>query len=178
MDDYQFRTVPKETAGQAVPVGPEVTVVRRSGEGWRVGDSEMSDLTSAMVLADLLAAENPAALPALAGDPEAVAPSADPVAEAARLRVTVAQLERALVRRVRVEQAIGIICERRRLPPRKAFELLRSQARASGTRVAELAGQVVDSATNPLLRLPEELARAAREPRARGKSPRHRRTGD
>ena len=33
------------------------TVVRRSGRGWVVGDEEASDLTSAMVLADLLAAD-------------------------------------------------------------------------------------------------------------------------
>jgi hypothetical protein len=110
--------------------------------------------------------------------PAGAAEPADPVAEAARLRVTVAQLEGALVRRVRVEQAIGIICERRRIPPRKAFELLRSQARASGARVAELAGQVVESATNPLLMLPAELARPPREPRARGKSPRHVRSAE
>jgi hypothetical protein len=45
-------------------------------------------------------------------------------------------------------------------------------------RVSELAGQVVDSATNPLLMLPDELARAPREPRGRGKSPRHRRSGE
>jgi hypothetical protein len=152
--------------GPLGPLGPEVSVVRRSGEGWRVGDEELPDLTSAMVLADLLAADNPDSLPPLAGDPS-------PADEAARLRVTVAQLEGALVRRVRVEQAIGIICERRRIPPRKAFELLRSQARATGARLTELAGQVVESATNPLLILPGELARPRPEPRSRGKSPRH-----
>jgi hypothetical protein len=167
---------PTVPAGAVPPVGPEVSVVRRSGQGWRVGDDELPDLTSAMVLADLLAADQPGSLPPLAGGAGAVAEPADPVAEAARLRVTVAQLEGALVRRVRVEQAIGIICERRRVPPRQAFELLRSQARAAGVRVADLAGQVVESATNPLLALPEELARPQRQPRSRGRSPRHVRT--
>jgi hypothetical protein len=155
-----------DVAPAGPPVGPEVTVVRRSGQGWRVGGEELPDLTSAMVLADLLAADNPGSLPPLPDGPS-------PADEAARLRVTVAQLEGALVRRVRVEQAIGIVCERRRIPPRKAFGLLRSQARATGVRVAELAGQVVESATNPLLILPEELARPLPQPRARGKSPRH-----
>jgi ANTAR domain len=194
MNENSCRTAgATDTAGQPLPVGPELAVVRRSGQGWRVGDSELPDLTSAMVLADLLAADNPGALPGalppLADEPGAAAEvlavgclsgqeSIDPVAEAARLRVTVVQLEGALVRRVRVEQAIGIICERRRIPPRKAFELLRSQARASGARVSELAARVVDSATNPLLMLPAELARPPREPRARGKSPRHRRAGE
>jgi ANTAR domain len=212
MNDHKFRTAAaSETAVQATPagvgegrrpgqagvVGPAVgrlsgetsavTVVRRSGQGWRVGEDELPDLTSAMVLADLLAADNPGAVLArperyptapLAGDPDSAAGPADPVAEAARLRVTVAQLEGALVRRVRVEQAIGIICERRRIQPRKAFELLRSQARATGARVPELAGQVVDSAANPLQMLPDELARTPREPRGRGKSPRHRRSGE
>ena len=181
MDDISERTTdasePASTLSVA-QIGPEVSVVRRSGQGWRVGDDELPDLTSAMVLADLLAADQPGSLPPLAGGPGAVAEPADPAAEAARLRVTVAQLEGALVRRVRVEQAIGIICERRRLPPRQAFELLRSQARAVGARVADLAGQVVDSATNPLLMLPEELARPLRQPRTRGRSPRHVRTGE
>jgi len=34
-------------------------VARRTATGWRVGDEEVSDLTSAMVLADLLAADLP-----------------------------------------------------------------------------------------------------------------------
>ena len=44
--------------------GPEM-VVRRSGQGWQVGGEEAADLTSAMVLADLFAAElgSPAPLP-------------------------------------------------------------------------------------------------------------------
>jgi hypothetical protein len=32
-------------------------VVRRSAQGWQVGDEQAADLTSAMVLADLLAAD-------------------------------------------------------------------------------------------------------------------------
>jgi hypothetical protein len=41
-------------------------VVRRSEQGWQVGDEQAADLTSAMVLADLLAAElgSPASPPA------------------------------------------------------------------------------------------------------------------
>jgi hypothetical protein len=97
----------------------------------------------------------------------------DACAEAVRLRVTVSQLEHALATRVRVEQAIGIVSERRRVPARQAFELLRTVARADGTRLAELAARVVDSVVNPLLPLPEELARPPRPPRARGRSPRH-----
>jgi hypothetical protein len=74
---------------------------------------------------------------------------------------------------VRVEQAIGVLSERRRVPPRQAFELLRTVARGSGLRVTDLAEQVVDSATNPLLILPADLARPPREQRSRGRSPRH-----
>ena len=102
----------------------------------------------------------------------------DAAAEAARLRVTVAQLEHALATRVRVEQAIGVVSERRRVPARQAFELLRTAARADGIRLAELAARVVDSTVNPLLTLPEELARPPRPPRARGPSPRHMRVSD
>jgi ANTAR domain-containing protein len=90
--------------------------------------------------------------------------------EAKRLAVTVSQLEHALASRVRVEQAIGVLAERHRLHPREAFDLLRGAARSRGRRVTEIAQDVVASAANPLLRLPEELARKLPEPRQRGRS--------
>ncbi len=189
-------------------------VARRTATGWRVGDEEVPDLTSAMVLADLLAAELSAeeqadldAAAAAAPPPpprEAAArntgqlggvstprPPADRTSpsgagargpaphpgahraeetpfgpadaaqlrEAEQLKETVAQLERALTVRVRVEQAIGVLAERHRIRPRQAFELLRSASRARGQKIMETASQVIASATNPLLRLPEELAK-------------------
>jgi hypothetical protein len=197
-------------------------VARRTPTGWRVGDEEVPDLTSAMVLADLLAAElsaeeqaeldaaaatappqapgdaaihntgqlggvstpaQPAAQPGPAG-PGARARGPAPrtgahraeetpfgpgdaaqlreveqLSEAEQLKETVAQLERALTVRVRVEQAIGVLAERHRIRPRQAFELLRSASRARGQKIMETASQVIASATNPLLRLPEELAK-------------------
>ena len=161
---------------------PEPVLVRRSGKGWQVGPEETADLTSAMVLADLLAADlgSPAAPPS----GPLVAPPAGPSAvtqraqeleadEAARLAVTVAQLEHALSARVRVEQAIGVLAERHRLRPRQAFDLLRNVARSRGQKVNEIAEAVVDSTSNPLLPLPEELARKQLTPRRRGRSPRH-----
>jgi hypothetical protein len=132
-------------------------VARRTATGWRVGDEEVSDLTSAMVLADLLAADLPG--PGTPATPAAATPAADEPPDAHKLEQTVAQLEHALTARVRVEQAIGVLAERHRLRPRQAFELLRSVARAQGRRVLEMATEVVDSATNPLLRIPEELAK-------------------
>ena len=142
-------------------------MVRRSEQGWQVGNEETADLTSAMVLADLLAAD--------LGSP-APPPSSVPAREedeAARLAVTVAQLEHALAARVRVEQAIGVLAERHRLRPRQAFDLLRSVARSGGRRVTDVAEDVVASAANPLLLLPEELARKQSPARQRGRSPRH-----
>jgi hypothetical protein len=139
------------------PVLGAEPVARRTATGWRVGDEEVSDLTSAMVLADLLAADLPG--PGTPAAPAATAPSGDEPPDARRLEQTVAQLEHALTARVRVEQAIGVLAERHRLRPRQAFELLRSVARAQGRRVLEMATEVVDSATNPLLRIPEELAK-------------------
>jgi hypothetical protein len=146
---------------------PDGVVVRRSEQGWRVGEEQAADLTSAMVLADLLAADLGAPAPT---------PPAGPLGtddEAARLAVTVAQLEHALAARVRVEQAIGVLAERHKLRPREAFDLLRTVARSRGQKVTELAETVVDSASNPLLPLPEELARKRVSPRRRGRSPRH-----
>jgi hypothetical protein len=186
--------------------GQDDVVVRRSENGWVVGDENVSDLTSAMVLADLFAADQAQAQPArplaspargigresgkatvvrdaslvrdsgVVRDASAVRDASDD-GEAARLKVTVAQLEHALAARVRVEQAIGVLAERHRLRPREAFDLLRGAARSRGRRITEIAQDVVASTANPLLRLPEELARALPEPRQRGRSrrrpPRH-----
>jgi len=150
-------------------------VVRRSEQGWQVGGEQAADLTSAMVLADLLAADlgTPAPRP-----PAGPAPLLSEEDEAARLAVTVAQLEHALTARVRVEQAIGVLAERHRLRPRQAFDLLRNVARSRGQKVTEIAEAVVDSAWNPLLPLPEELARKQPPPPKRGRSPRHARSAD
>ncbi|MGO9779763.1 MAG: ANTAR domain-containing protein [Streptosporangiaceae bacterium] len=157
------------------------TVVRRSGQGWVVGGEEASDLTSAMVLADLLAADlatlgGPGSGPAESGSaagteratepgraaPRAAARHARPLAEAdeaARLAVTVSQLQHALTARIRVEQAVGVLAERHRLRTREAFDLLRTAARTRGRRVVDVAEEVVSTTASSLLRLPEELAR-------------------
>ncbi len=178
---------------------PVDAVARRTPSGWRVGDEEVPDLTSAMVLADILAAELSSAEQSGLDDGSAVtvpppvvaradappaaprpgtgpresrtsAPGPSPTQppaqsaqaqqqETEQLKETVAQLEHALTVRVRVEQAIGVLAERHRLRPRQAFELLRSASRARGQRIMVTASQVIASASNPLLRLPDELAK-------------------
>jgi hypothetical protein len=167
-------------------------VLRRSRRGWQVGHEQVADLISAMVLADLLAADLGSPAPPPAGPPagnatggngtsgnatSGNATSGTATDEVARLAVTVAQLEHALAARVRVEQSIGVLAERHRLQPRQAFDLLRQAARSRGQKVIEIAEAVVDSASNPLLPLPEELARQQRPPRRRGPSPRQVRAG-
>lgn len=155
-------------AGDGAAAVPEDTVVRRTKDGWRVGSADLPDLTCAMVLADLLAAEQ-----GVPGDRPKPAPTDQAVAsEASRLRVAVGQLEHALTARISVEQAIGVLAERHRIKPRQAFEQLRSAARSRGRKVIDIAADVVASATNPLLQLPEELSRprsgarrATRQPR-------------
>jgi hypothetical protein len=170
-------------------------VVRKAEHGWVVGKENVSELTSAMVLADLFAAEQaadgrsqPGAVDGRDVQPPAPRPPADRPnvsstamapgvknagneadEEAARLAVTVTQLEHALVSRVMVEQAIGVLAERHRLRPRNAFDLLRKAARSRGRRITEMAEDVVASTANPLLQLPEELARQVPEPRERGR---------
>jgi ANTAR domain len=204
--------LPGEAPASDADTGP-FSAVERTPSGWRVGDEELPDLTSAMVLADILnaelTAEEQAELDATTASGPPPAPAAQPqdaagrnsgliaepqpaaaaasrpypseprgrragrrgahragprgraaeVAEAEQLKETVAQLERALTVRVRVEQAIGVLAERHRIRPRQAFELLRSASRARGQRIMETASQVIASASNPLLRLPEELAK-------------------
>jgi ANTAR domain len=164
---HENQDTPRDEMSTMPISGP--VVVRRSGQGWQVGAEETADLTSAMVLADLLAADLGSPTPPPAGP-------TDEADEAARLAVTVAQLEHALAARVRVEQAIGVLAERHRVRPRQAFDLLRTVARSRGQKVTEIAETVVDSTSNPLLPLPEELARKQLPPRKRGRSPRHART--
>jgi hypothetical protein len=168
-----------ETPAPATPVPGEEAVVRRTRDGWRVGDDELPDLTCAMVLADLLAAELPTeiqpAVPGGSSQPatrQARAHRELPMEEEAhRLRTTVGQLEHALTARIRIEQAIGVLAERHRIRPRQAFEQLRTAARNRGRRVIDIASDVVASATNPLLQLPEELSRQ-RSPRHAARNPR------
>lgn len=196
-------------------------VVRKAEHGWVVGGEEVSDLTSAMVLADLFAADHAAyeeghsagaaaeasgasgssgerradegggrsgaaGAPRQVRSPAATRPELvirseprfvpkDEVEEdeAARLAVTVTQLEHALASRVRVEQAIGVLAERHRLRPREAFDLLRGAARSRGKRITDISEDVVASTANPLLRLPDELARQV-QPKQRGRSLRRR----
>ena len=137
------------------------TVVRRTKYGWRVGSEDLPDLTCAMILADLLAAENGTAQT----PPPKPSTQAAVASEAGRLRTTVSQLEHALATRIRVEQAIGVLAERHRIKPRQAFEQLREAARSRGRKVIDIAGDVVASATNPLLQLPDELSRPRATPR-------------
>ena len=59
---------PEHRRGPARLPASHEPVARRTATGWRVGDEEVSDLTSAMVLADLLAADLPTqAMPTVAG---------------------------------------------------------------------------------------------------------------
>ncbi len=175
----------------AVP--PEAAVLRRTLDGWRVGADDVPDLTCAMVLADLFATElavdqgaeaeaeaaaqatpepdSPGPAPHSPADgkqPDAAAAGESPADEARRLRDTVSQLQHALTARIRVEQAIGVLAERHRIRPRQAFEQLRSAARSRGRRVIDIAADVVASASNPLLQLPDELARPRSGPRHGG----------
>ena len=157
-------TVVNPTAVDGPPVAafaPDDTLVRRTKDGWRVGSDDLPDLTCAMILADLLAAEN-----GMTQAPTAK-PTTQPTAagETGRLRATVSQLEHALATRIRVEQAIGVLAERHRIKPRQAFEQLREAARSRGRKVIDIAGDVVASATNPLLQLPDELSRPRSAPR-------------
>lgn len=126
-------------------------VIRRTATGWKVGaEPEEADLTSAMLLADLLASE-------IEPGPRPSRPEGE-LDEVERLRLSVLQLEHALAARVTVEQAIGILAERQRLAPRAAFERLRRAARSRGRRVHDLARAVVASASDPGVPLPPELA--------------------
>jgi hypothetical protein len=139
-------------AAHLQPLANEGVVIRRMPEGgWAVGGQEQTgDLTSAMVLADLLAGEV---------SPRGRPPRAEsPLDEVGQLRLSVQQLEHALAARVVVEQAIGVLTERQHSSPRDAFERLRKVARSRGRKVHDLSKEIVMSASNPAVPLPPELA--------------------
>ncbi len=135
---------------------PDGLVIRRLADGgWEVDDPAhprevTGDLTSAMVLADLLAEE---LVPT--GRPRRPDPTLD---EVGQLRLAVTQLEHALAARVVVEQALGVLTERQHHSPRDAFERLRKVARSRGRKVHDLAREVVLSAQDGSVPLPPELA--------------------
>jgi hypothetical protein len=126
--------------------------IRRTGSGWVVGGAhDAEDLTSAMVLADLLGDD-------LAVGSRPARPTGE-LSETERLQVAMTQLEHALAARVTVEQAIGVLSERLGCAPRDAFETLRRVARRGGVRVHELSKSVVTSASGAVVTLPPELMR-------------------
>src|SRR5215472_1393375 len=144
---------PDDSAGAVAQ--QQDAVVRRTKDGWRVGDSDVADLTSAMALADLISAEldsgDDTAQATAESEPPAAARrrgrnSGSAASETGRLRATIGQLEHALTARIRVEQAIGVLAERHRIQPRQAFEQLRNAARSRGRRVIDIASDVVASA--------------------------------
>jgi len=146
-----LRQLAEIVSAQLGPLAGEQVVIRQQPSGrWEVGGKTTEDLTSAMVLADLLAAEiSPSSRPDRAEKP---------LDEIGQLRLSVQQLEHALAARVVVEQAIGVLTERQAISPREAFERLRKVARSRGRKVHELAGEVVASATDHAVPLPPELA--------------------
>jgi hypothetical protein len=163
--------------GRLPPDSPPDVVVRRAEGGWvvQVGSGPASgppeELATALTLADLLTAG--AGVPG--PRPPRVGAQQD---ELERLRGEIRQLEHALASRVLVEQAIGVLTERWRVPPREAFEHLRRVTRSRGVRIHELAREVVESCTDAAVRLPAELVTPPWDPRTAGVPPQPRRSQD
>ena len=136
---------------------PEVRL-RRTATGWEVEDagglaSPADDLTVAMSLADLIAAETADPVP-----PQRPPRPGEDLSEADRLRMQISQLEHALSARVVIEQAIGVLSQRFSVAPREAFDRLRKTARNRGQRVHDLAVNIVRSARDETVSLPPDLA--------------------
>ena len=146
-----LRKLAEVLSAQLGPLAAERIVIRRAPQGgWEVGGEQTEDLTSAMVLADLLAAE----LAPMGRPPR----GDDPIDELTQLKLSVRQLEHALAARVVVEQAIGVLTERRGPPPRHALAGWRRGARARGRMGPARAGVALASATDRGVPLPPELA--------------------
>lgn len=140
------------------PVVESPVTVTRTAVGWRVtgaGGEDLDDLTSAMVLADLIAGPT---------TPGGAAAARRPIGDDGDLATAVRQMEYALRSRVVIEQAIGVLAERFGIGPRDAFERLRRDARSHGERVHDLARRVVADAAGAPAPLPPALARPTRLP--------------
>jgi ANTAR domain/GAF domain len=145
-----LRELAKVVGAHLGALAGENVVIRRTPQGWEVGGDGENDLTSAMVLADLIAAE-------LEPGPRPPRPAGE-LDEVAQLRLSVSQLEHALTARVTVEQAIGVLAERQHVTSRIAFERLRKAARSRGRKVHDLSREVVASVNDRSVPLPPELA--------------------
>src|SRR3954452_18825462 len=120
--------------------------------------SETVTFASGPVLVTVRAAESPSTIAraadmGIAGyvdswEPEDVQAAIDVALrhhrEHVRLSEKVAALESALDRRAVIERAKGILMERHQIGDRRAFELLREHARASGRRVVDVAQSVLE----------------------------------
>jgi hypothetical protein len=158
VDDVAVRTLQHLASTVALVAAPPrsagssaAATIVRTPTGWRVGSEEAGDLTTAMVLADLLAGDLP---PGARPDKDAAAGD-----EVAALRLAVAQLQHALTARIVIEQAIGVVAERFHTPPRDAFESLRRASRATGRRVYDVARELTSSTTAEVATLPQPLRR-------------------
>ncbi|WP_324847227.1 ANTAR domain-containing protein [Actinocrinis sp.] len=85
-------------------------------------------------------------------------------AQQAELLIT--QLQRALDSRVTIEQAKGVLAERRRITVDAAFALLRDHARSQNLHLSDLARQVADGSTTAV-----ELLRASQHSALDGPGP-------
>jgi PAS domain S-box-containing protein len=64
-------------------------------------------------------------------------------ADAARQRRLAGQLQTALDSRIVIEQAKGVLMERKGLPPSQAFQVLRHMARSSSRKLTDVAAQII-----------------------------------
>ncbi len=78
--------------------------------------------------------------------------------------ILVGQLQTALDSRVIIEQAKGVIAERRGIDPSEAFTLLRTHARNHNQRLAELAAGVLDGTAGELVSAIPSPSRQRAEP--------------
>jgi AmiR/NasT family two-component response regulator len=64
-------------------------------------------------------------------------------ADAVKQRRLVGQLQTALNTRIVIEQAKGVLMERKMLPPSQAFQVLRRMARSSSRKLVDVAADVI-----------------------------------
>lgn len=76
------------------------------------------------------------------------------------------QLRHALDSRVVIEQAKGLLAERRNVPVTAAFDLLRAHARDHNTKIGDVAARVVDGTLDPAPPPPPHARRRVRRARA------------
>jgi hypothetical protein len=148
------RAGPEERTGSGGRAGPEERTGsgERTGTSERTGSGERTGTSGALILLSCTQhAFSPETLVLGRSLADFTTVILERAREADRNRTLAAQLEHALTSRVVIEQAKGVLANRRAVTPDEAFDLLRKHARARQRSLRDVAREVIEGDADPEL---------------------------